>query len=134
MFFVLISSGKEIGNGIGPDPGGISAQPSGNKEEVQIGSDSKTDRSPGNFGNAGYIGKARQTHQQIGTHVGGFRTHGRHQRAQLTAADIEVGLGIGCALAVENKTDQQHAEQIGDNGCNDHYLGCCHNVLSFHMV
>ena len=46
MVFIFISSGKEIGDGIGADPGGIPAQLSGDKEEVEVGAHGKADGRP----------------------------------------------------------------------------------------
>ena len=112
---------EKVRNGDGIKSCRVDAESAGNKKPVEVSADGKADGGPARFGDAAEECQTGNTHQQIGAHVRGFGAHGRNKRAKLTSAEVKVGTGVG-AFGVPIP-DQNHADQVDDNGENDENAG-----------
>ena len=110
---------QKIRNRDGVELRGIDAQSAGDDQPVEIGARSKADGSPAGFRDAAEQRQARDAHQQISAHVRGLGAHGRGDRAELASAEVKVRAVAGTlGMAVP---DEQHADQIDDDGEDDEY-------------
>ena len=122
VFLVVIPAAVKVRDRKGAELFGIASEDPGDKQEVQVGSDSQADGSPSNLGDTCQVGQAGQTHQQVTAHVGRLRAHGCDERSEASASDIEAVGSISRTLTVEDDADQQHTEQIYNNRGNYDYL------------
>ena len=114
---IVKAAGEEVRHRDGADCRRIAAQAAGNDQPVEPGAERESDGRPSGLGHAAEEGQPRYAHQQIGAHVRGLGAHGRHDRAELPAAQIEVVRAV-VALGVM-RADGQHTDQIhGDRGDN----------------
>ena len=95
---------------------GIDAQAGGDVTPVQPGTDNQTNGDPA-FGESFQVDRARQTHQQPATHVGGPGRERGDEAAKAAATE-----NIVCQIArreIAEPADQQHAEQVEGKGQGD---------------
>ena len=114
---VAEAAGQVIRHRDGVDLGRVGTQTLGDQQPVQIGAGGKTDGCPAGFGNAAEQRQTRHAHQQIGAHVRGLGAHGGNDRAELPAAEIEVGAVVG-SLGMP-VTDIDHPDKVTDDGKNN---------------
>ena len=100
ILLIPVSLGEEIGNRDGSCLHRIAAQPLGNEQPVQIGTQCQSDGGPACICHAGQICYPGQSHQQPAAHVGSLGTHRSHQCSQFSSAQIEVIGSLTAALLV----------------------------------
>ena len=81
-----IPLGDEAGNGDGIQADAVPAQPLRHQKEVQISTESQSNRGPAGIGYTRQVGQAWDAHQQIAAHVAGLGAHCGDQRANAPAS------------------------------------------------
>ena len=107
----------------------VAADFPGHQQKIQIGAHGKADSCPAGVSHTAEICKARQAHQQPGTHIGGLRAHSGDQRAHAAAAQIEA-LGAFLAPAADHDAGDDHEAEIEDDGRHNTDLCGCHSGFS----
>lgn len=117
---VAVTAGEELRNGEGVARNDrVAPQALGHDQPVEVRANGEADGGPTRLCNAAQIGDARQSHEQPAAHVGCLGAHGRHERAQLAAAQIKFVCGEAAALFAVVVPHVDHAHQIDYDGA-DH--------------
>ena len=120
-----IALGDKAGDGDGVQVDAVPPQTAGHQQKVQIGARHQTDGGPAGVGHAAEIGKARDAHEQIATHVRGLGAHGGDQGAHAPSAQVKA-LGTLLRPASDHHAGEDHHTQVQDDGTHDDHLYGCH--------
>ena len=95
---------------------GILSHSLGDDEPVEICTQCQTYCRPARFGNAAEEGKTGNAHQKVRTHIGSLGAHRGDDRAELSAAEVEV---LGRGILRIHYAYRQHTQQVDNDGNKD---------------
>ena len=108
--------GEEVRHGNGMGLCGILSHSLGDDEPVEICTQCQTYCRPARFGNAAEEGKTGNAHQKVRTHIGSLGAHRGDDRAELSAAEVEV---LGRGILRIHYAYRQHTQQVDNDGNKD---------------
>ena len=108
--------GEEVRHGNGMGLCGILSHSLGDDEPVEICTQRQTYCCPAGFGNAAEEGETGNAHQQVRAHIGSLGAHRGDDRAELSAAEVEV---LGRGILRIHYAYRQHTQQVDNDGNKD---------------
>ena len=127
IFVIAEALGEKLRRGDGIGQRAVAADALGHDQPVQIGAHRQADHRPAHVADTRQVSQAGQAHQQIAGHIRGLGAHGRDQRPQFAAAQIEIIRAV--VLPGETDADIQHQSQIQNDGQQNAEICACHSFL-----